>query len=211
MRLQMAGSAGQLELIIDEPAGRPVGIAMISHPQPLLGGTPRHIVPHSTAQRLLQAGWIAVRPAFRGVGGSEGKHDNGVGEAHDAVVVAAYLRRQYPGLPLALVGFSFGAYVYARTSVLLEQEAPVQAVVLMGLPVGDVPGGRHYEPLPLLPRSFLLHGEFDAMAPLSQVLDWVRPSQHPVQVFPGADHFFKGCLHTALDYVVSHLSAHTDL
>jgi alpha/beta superfamily hydrolase len=205
----LPGPAGPVQLTVSAPsgalAGAPRGLALISHPQPLLGGSPRHIVPHSTARRLSEAGWIAVRPSFRGVDGSAGDYDGGPGEAEDAAALARQLRAEHPGLPLALVGFSFGAHVYARLACALEQAAPADAIVLMGLPVGPVPGGRDYEALPIPRRSLLLHGEEDAMAPLAQLLDWGRATQHPVTVFPGADHFFKGCLAAALDLVVAHL------
>lgn len=199
------GPAGKLQFLLSLPSGAPRGIALVSHPQPLLGGSPRHIVPHSAARRLGAAGWIAARPSFRGVDGSEGAYDHGIGEAEDALAVAAHLRAQHPGLPLALVGFSFGAHVYARLACRLEAAAPAAAIVLMGLPVGTVPGGRNYEAMPIPRRALLLHGQEDAMAPLSSLLEWGRPRQHPVVVFPGADHFFKGCLEQALDLVVAHL------
>ncbi|SDV49005.1 alpha/beta hydrolase [Chitinasiproducens palmae] len=205
MQTSIAGPAGTIQLLVDLPEATPHGIAMVSHPQPLLGGNPRHIVPHSIARGLRAAGWIAVRPSFRGVDGSEGSYSDGVGEADDAVVVADHLRHLYPGLPLALVGFSFGAHVYARAACLLESRAPVHAIALLGLPVGRVPGGRAYEALPLPDRTLLLHGQDDAMAPLPQLLAWGSARQHPVTVFPGTDHFFKGCLPRATALIVSHL------
>jgi alpha/beta superfamily hydrolase len=201
----VTGPAGRLQLTISLPAGTPVGIAMISHPQPLLGGTPRHIVPHSAARRISEAGWIAVRPSFRGVDGSEGSYEEGLGEAEDGLAIAAHLRAEYPDLPLALVGFSFGAHVYARLACSLEQMQPADAIVLMGLPIGTVPGGRDYESMPIPRRSLLLHGQDDAMAPLSALLEWGRAAHHPVVVFPGTDHFFKGCLEQALNLVTAHL------
>jgi len=201
------GPAGQIQLTVNAPPGEALGVVMISHPQPLLGGSPRHIVPHSTARRLSAAGWIAVRPSFRGIDGSEGTYADGVGEAEDALAVAAHLRARHPGMPLALVGFSFGAHVYARLACRLEEAAPADAVVLMGLPVGLVPGGRHYEAMPIPRRTLLLHGQDDTMAPLPSLLDWGRGAHHPVVVFPGTDHFFKGCLEQALELVVAHLRA----
>jgi len=203
----MTGPAGQIQLVIEPPAGTPIGIAMISHPQPLLGGSPRHLVPHSMAKRLVEEGWIAVRPAFRGVGESAGTYDEGRGETEDAVLIAGGLRDRYPDLPLALVGFSFGAHVYARTACALEPRTPADAVVLMGLPIGLTPGGREYEALPIPTRSLLLHGQDDTMAPLSHVLDWARATHHPVTVMPGTDHFFKGGLPSVLDHVARHLRA----
>jgi alpha/beta superfamily hydrolase len=206
----VSGPAGQIQLTVTMPPGAPRGLALISHPQPLLGGSPRHIVPHTAARRLSEAGWIAVRPSFRGVDGSEGGYAEGSGEAEDGLAIAAALRTEHPALPLALVGFSFGAHVYARLACLLEQNSPAAAVVLMGLPVGLVPGGRFYEAMPLPRRALLLHGEEDAMAPLASLLEWGRGQHHPVTVFPGADHFFKGCLDRTLDLVEDHLRLATE-
>lgn len=200
------GPAGRLQLLVDAPAGRPCGIAMISHPQPLLGGSPMHPLPWSLARRLQAAGWLAVRPAFRGVGRSEGHYTGGEGEAEDAALIAAHLRATHPGLPLALVGFSFGAHVYARLACRLEDgDAPAEAIVLLGLPVGQVPSGRTFPAAPLPARACLLHGEADAIAPLANLLDWARPQQRPVTVYAGADHFFKGCLPQVLDRVLAEL------
>lgn len=39
------GPAGKLQLLIDRPGMPAKGIALISHPQPLLGGSPKHRVP----------------------------------------------------------------------------------------------------------------------------------------------------------------------
>ena len=202
----IAGPAGQIQLTTTMPATPPVGVVMISHPQPLLGGSPQHIVPHRAARRLSETGWIAVRPSFRGVEGSEGDYAEGTGEAEDGLVIAAHLREAYPGLPLALVGFSFGAHVYARLACVLEQEEPAAAIVLMGLPIGRVPGGRDYEAMPIPERTLLLHGQDDAMAPLPSLLAWGRETHHPVTVYPGTDHFFRGCLDQVLDVVAKHLS-----
>jgi len=201
----LTGPAGAIQLLIDEPARAPRGIAMISHPQPLLGGSPKHIVPHSIAKRVVEDGWVAVRPSFRGVGDSAGSYDGGVGEADDAVLIAEHLRWRYPDLPLALIGFSFGAHVYARTACLLEPTTPADAIVLMGMPVGLTPSGRDYEAFPIPTRTLLLHGQDDAMAPLQHVLDWARTSHHPVVVVPGVDHFFKGSLPAVVEHVARHL------
>jgi alpha/beta superfamily hydrolase len=205
----LAGPAGPIQLLIDESASPPVGIAMISHPQPLLGGSPKHIVPHTVARRVVEAGWIAVRPAFRGVGESAGSYADGIGEADDAVLIAEHLRARHPALPLALIGFSFGAHVYARTACLLEPTAPADAIVLMGMPVGLTPSGREYETFPIPARTLLLHGQDDAMAPLPHVLDWARTTHHPVVVVPGVDHFFKGALPAVIEQVAMHLRAVT--
>ena len=197
------GPVGKLQLLIDRPGVPPQGVALISHPQPLLGGSPRHRVPLTLSRKLCAAGWLTVRPSFRGVDGSEGEYAEGIGEAQDMLAVIEHLRSEDPGLPLALVGFSFGAYVFARVASELSPAA--QALVLMGLPVGTVPGGRDYEAQAVPASCLLLHGEADEMAPLANLLDWARPQQREVLLYTGADHFFKGCLEQAVERVIQHL------
>lgn len=55
--LLIDGAVGQIELLIDYPDGPPKGLVLVSHPQPLLGGSPRHIVPLTLARQLRAAGW----------------------------------------------------------------------------------------------------------------------------------------------------------
>ncbi len=203
-----AGPAGAMEVLADAPAQAPRGIALVTHPQPLLGGSPRHKIPHRLAHGLRDDGWLALRPAFRGVAGSAGHYDHGDGESEDILALARALRAQAPALPLALVGFSFGAYVQARVArALLDAGTPADRVVLAGLPVGEVPAERVYDTPPLPEEVVLIHGENDAQAPLAPLLEWARPNGHPVIVVPGADHFFSRSLPLLLKLVRQHLAA----
>ena len=208
--LLIDGPVGVIELIVDTPAGSPCGVALVAHPQPLLGGSARHKVPHFLARALRDLGWLAVRPNFRGVGASEGAHDHGNGESDDLLAVAAHIHRAYEQLPLALLGFSFGAYVQSRVARrLADSSTPASRVILAGLPVGAVEGQRHYATEAVLPDTLVVHGECDERVPLDAVLAWARPQTHPIVVIPGADHFFTGRLPTLRSLVVSHLSRPT--
>ncbi|HYQ55170.1 MAG TPA: alpha/beta fold hydrolase [Pseudomonas sp.] len=198
------GPVGQIQLIVDEPSAPARGVVVISHPQPLLGGSPQHIVPVTLARKLVAESWITVRPCFRGVGKTTGPHDEGVGEYADSLAVVEYIKREYPGVPVALVGFSFGAHVFARAAIALQ--GSLRAVVLLGLPVGHVPGGRYYAPVAIPQDCLLLHGEQDEMAPLDNLLEWARPDRRPVVLYPGANHFFKGCLAEVAEQVSRHLN-----
>ncbi|OZI29301.1 alpha/beta hydrolase [Bordetella genomosp. 1] len=203
--LGLAGPAGHIELLRDAPAGAPRGLAIVTHPQPLLGGSPRHKIPHRLAHALRDDGWLVYRPAFRGVGASAGTYDHGEGESADLLALIAALRAEAAALPLALVGFSFGAYVAARTArALADAGASPACTALAGLPVGEVPAERSYD-TPTLPADVLLiHGEADAQAPLAPLMDWARPTRHPVVVVPGTDHFFSGALETLIGLVRAH-------
>ena len=201
------GPVGRMEVHVDAPSQSPRGIALIAHPQPLLGGSAAHKIPHLLARGVRDAGWLAARPNFRGVGASEGVHDRGEGETDDLVAAVGLLRDAYPNLPLSLIGFSFGAFVQSRVAQrLLEAEAPATHVVLLGLPVGEVEGGsRHYATGRVPHQTLLVHGEFDEAAPLSALFDWARPLSLPVVVLPGADHFFSGHLPLLRSLIVQSL------
>lgn len=188
---QIAGAVGQLECALDLPDpeqfSAPVGLALVAHPHPLYGGTMDNKVAQTLARTFLALGYVAVRMNFRGVGKSEGVHDHGAGETDDMALLLQHMRTQYPDLPLALGGFSFGTFVQAQLQQrLLQQDAASAAerLVLVGTAAGKWP----MPPAPA--NTILIHGEQDDTIPLSAVLDWARPQELPVVVIPGSDHFF---------------------
>jgi alpha/beta superfamily hydrolase len=179
------GAAGQLECALDLPESAPRGLALVAHPHPLFGGTMDNKVVHTLARAFVTLGYATARMNFRGVGGSEGAHDEGRGETDDMAALLAHMQRQYPDLPLALAGFSFGTFVMARLQQrLTAQGAPAERLVLVGCAAGKWP-------IPTVPATtILIHGELDDTIPLAHLLDWARPQDLPVIVIPGADHFF---------------------
>ena len=185
-KIVVAGPEGGLETIVVLPQGEVSGVAVICHPNPLQGGTNTNKVVQTTAKALSQLGYACYCPNLRGVGESEGQHDHGLGEVDDVLAVIAHARAEHGALPLALAGFSFGGFVAARTRAVIEADK----LLLMGVAVGK------YEiPTPPVPADTLvIHGEEDEVIPLSAVMDWARPQDLPVLVFPGAGHFFHGKL-----------------
>src|SRR5262245_65791139 len=106
------GPAGKIECVVDEPAGTPRGVALVAHPHPLFGGTLDNKVAQTLARAFVELGYTAWRPNFRGVGASEGVHDEGRGEVDD---MAAVLEAAGSGKPV-LAGFSFGAAVQTHVA-----------------------------------------------------------------------------------------------
>lgn len=184
----IAGPAGAIECAIDVPgADAPVrGVAVLCHPHPLHGGTLDNKVVQTLARAFVQLGYRAVRFNFRGIGGSAGAWDEGRGEVDDALAVIAALRE--PGLPLALGGFSFGAYVATQAAARLPADARAERLALVGPAVVNFPAA------PVSQDSIVIHGEADEVVPLSAVLDWARPQVLPVTVVPATGHFFHGQL-----------------
>ena len=186
-RVLIPGPVGAIETAIDIPAGMPVGLALVAHPHPLFGGTLDNKVAQTLAKTMVELGYIAARPNFRGVGQSEGLHDEGKGETEDLLAVVHTLRVRFSlaDAPLVLAGFSFGSLVQSRVALRVT----ASRMVLVGTAVtrGKV------EAVPS--DSIVIHGERDDVVPLELVLRWAEPLELPVVVIAGADHFFHRRLH----------------
>ncbi|HEY8048418.1 MAG TPA: alpha/beta hydrolase, partial [Ramlibacter sp.] len=90
-RLRIDGPAGIIEMLRDEPGDGVVvrGTAVVAHPHPLFGGTMENKVVQTLARAFVQAGWRSLRFNFRGVGASQGAHDDGRGETDDMLHIIA--------------------------------------------------------------------------------------------------------------------------
>jgi len=198
------GAAGAIEVAIDVPTGGVAskGVAIIAHPHPLFGGTLDNKVVQTMARAFTQCGWTAVRFNFRGVGGTEGVHDEGRGELDDMLAVVTELA---PAGALCLAGFSFGAFVTTHAFDKLHAARPIDKLVLVGISVvrsaaAQIEAAEHG-------KTIVIHGEADDTVELSAVLDWARPQSLPVTVVPGGGHFFHGQLPLLKSLVVRHLSS----
>ncbi|RZI70069.1 MAG: alpha/beta fold hydrolase, partial [Variovorax sp.] len=176
-KLRLAGAAGVIEALRDvpPPGVHPRGVAVIAHPHPLFGGTMDNKVVQTLARAFVGAGWTAVRFNFRGVGTSEGAHDEGRGETDDML---ALVQQVAPEGPLSIAGFSFGAFVAINALQTLWSSREVERVALVGASVARVPP----PPLPVdsHERVLVVHGEQDDTVALAAVMDWARPQSLPV-------------------------------
>ena len=202
--LSLTGAAGPIEARRDTAPvcahTAPRGVVVIAHPHPLFGGTMDNKVVQTLARAFVQSGWTAVRFNFRGVGASAGSHDEGRGELQDLLAVVAQVA---PEGPIALAGFSFGAFVTSHAVATLWESRSIEQVVLIGtaasrFTVAPVPTEAHS-------RTLVVHGELDDTVPLSAVLDWARPQVLPITVVPGGGHFFHGQLTLLRHLVARHL------
>ncbi|MDN8618612.1 alpha/beta hydrolase [Variovorax ginsengisoli] len=203
-KLRIQGAAGAIEVLRDRAADAvpALGVAVIAHPHPLFGGTMDNKVVQTLARAFVSCGWTAVRFNFRGVGASEGVHDEGRGECDDMREVVAQLA---PEGPLSIAGFSFGAFVASCAIDKLWAARDIRQVVLVGtaasrFSVASLPQAAHE-------RALVVHGEQDDTVPLAAVMDWARPQSLPVTVVPGGGHFFHGQLPLLKNLVVRHLRA----
>lgn len=188
--LAVQGPVGRIDVALDRPSAAPAGVAVIAHPHPLYGGTRDNKVVKTLARALVELGFACWRPNFRGVGDTEGTHDEGLGETDDLLAVLDAARAhpsvsERAAMPVVLAGFSFGCYVQTRVAAQLVQRGePAPRMALIAPAASRFP----LEPVPA--DTLVIHGEADDVVPLADVLAWARPQDLPLVLVPGADHFF---------------------
>lgn len=189
----IAGPVGRLEAILNVPAeNAPVrAAAVICHAHPLHGGMMHFKVIFRAAKALQSQGVAVVRFNFRGVGRSEGIHDNGVGEQDDARAALSEMERRFPGVPLVLGGFSFGSAMAAKVAA---SDSRVKAVLVLGFPVTRI--GNTADLAHIRQPTLFVQGSEDEFGPGHSIRKVVAalPGPHTLQVIEGADHFFAGRL-----------------
>src|SRR5258708_14005106 len=150
-RVFIDGSAGKTEAVAGRPADGARGAGLGAHPHPLYGGTLDNKVVQTLARTFAELGYLSLRPNFRGVGASEGEHDEGIGETEDMLRVVAYAKETFGELPLVLAVFSFGAAVQTQVA----RRTTPHRVALVGVAIGRFPS----ETVPS--DSIVIHGELD--------------------------------------------------
>jgi alpha/beta superfamily hydrolase len=184
---------GRVEAILKEPGGERRGVALVLHPHPLHGGTMHNKVVFRAARALNDAGATTLRINFRGVGLSTGEHTGARGgEQEDASLALDYLDANYPGLPIFLAGFSFGARVGLEVGT---RDPRVRHLIGVGTPAGIRERDYDFSFLSECRKPLLLvqgdRDEFGSVAELRALAARLPPeAQVRVEIIPGAGHFF---------------------
>lgn len=165
-------------------------VALVCHPHPLYGGTMHNKVVFRAAKAALHLGLPTLRFNFRGAGKSAGTFTGGGGEREDVRAALDHLAAHFPGLPVCLMGFSFGSWVGLAVGAT---DARVSTLVGLGVPVNlsDFDFLRDVRKPKLILQG--TRDEFGSVAQVSELYDSLaEPRQiHWIQ---DADHFFAGKL-----------------
>jgi alpha/beta superfamily hydrolase len=190
--LFLEGPSGRLEAILWRPSteARPAIAAVVCHPHPLFGGTMHNKVVYQTAKALDALGVPVLRFNFRGAGLSAGVHDRGAGEQGDVRAALDFLASEFPGVPLLLAGFSFGAWVGLRVGC---EDPRVSHLIGLGIPVNSTDFSFLHECNK--PKLFV-HGSNDEFGAIEKVKALIPtlPGDNRLVVVEGVDHFFAGKL-----------------
>ncbi|WP_213803553.1 alpha/beta fold hydrolase [Granulicella sp. dw_53] len=185
------GPAGRLEAVLNSGSPNATYAAIICHPHPKGGGTMHNKVVYHAMKAFSSLGLPVVRFNFRGVGLSEGEHDEGHGEQEDVRAVLNWIE-QHLNLPILFAGFSFGSSVGLRACC---GDPRVKGLVGLGVPVRAEGRDYSYGFLPQCagPKLFI-SGDHDQYGPRELVEEVLQKAAEPKEIHwvAGADHFFQG-------------------
>ena len=166
----------------DRPGNQGV---IVTHPHPLYGGDMDNDVVGTIVRTYQEKGYSTLRFNFRGVGLSEGVHDQGEGEQDDVRAAIGY----FYGLgkrEIDLAGYSFGAWVNARG---LETYDRVRRLVMISPPVTFV----DFESVKRNRKiQLVVVGSRDDFANL-ETIEEIVPRWNPgaaLRIIRGANHFY---------------------
>jgi len=176
-----------IEGLLDERAGDK-GV-IISHPHPLYGGNMYAAGVESIVHVYWIKGYTTLRFNFRGVGNSQGRYENGIGEQQDVQAALTFLSET--GLKkIDLAGYSFGAWVNAHA---ILQDTLVERMVMVSPPVGFMD---FKEVAAIKCLKLVVTGSQDQIAP-PELIKKMLPAWNPearFEIIDGADHFYGGYL-----------------
>jgi alpha/beta superfamily hydrolase len=188
MPLMISAGAVTLEAHLREPEGEVRGAVVLCHPHPVYGGTMDNRIIYRASKVAAKEGFAALRFNFRGAGHSSGQYDQGLGEMEDVAAIIDWIENKYPGKPLALAGYSFGAWVGLRVGC---SDPRIRAMVGIGLPLDlyDFDYLVDYSN----PSLYIVGSgdEFCSGANLERLAALLPPASKVLRI-QGADHFFTG-------------------
>jgi uncharacterized protein len=184
--------SGDLTLkgILHTKDGLAAGAGVVCHPHPLYGGSMYNNVVDAVVEAMTRRNWTALRFNFRGVGGSEGEHGGGPGEADDAIAAVNWLAQEtrLARGKIVLAGYSFGSMTAATAAPKLHDLA---GLLLVALPLRMA----DFDSLMAFKHPIMLAaGDSDGYCPARdlKVLGEKIGSRAEVRIVEGADHFFAG-------------------
>jgi uncharacterized protein len=187
------GSEGRIEGRYHHSEIKGAPVVLILHPHPLYGGTMNNKIVYRLYHIFAQNGFSVLRFNFRGVGKSQGKYDEGIGELTDAATALDWLQTQNPDASTCWIsGFSFGAWIALQ---LLMRRPEIEGFVAVS-PPANLYDFSFLSPCPA--AGLITQGDKDdvvseeAVSKLASRLSAQQGSQMEYKIVPGADHYYRG-------------------
>lgn len=192
-KVYIAGSAGRIEGMYHQAQKETSPSVLVLHPHPLYGGTMNNKLTYGMAKQFAENDFSVLRVNFRGVGNSDGKFSNGIGELDDAGAALDWLETQNPkASQFWISGFSFGAWIGMQ---LVMRRPEVDFFVVASPPVSRY-NFNFFIPCPT--PGLVIQPENDEIslpASTENLVSKVRQNGNDkiaLEMVEGASHFFQG-------------------
>lgn len=189
------GSEGRLEARYHHSETKGAPLALVLHPHPLYGGTMNNKIVYTLYQAFVECGFSTLRFNFRGVGKSQGKYDEGLGEMMDAATALDWIQHQNPDASVCwIAGFSFGAWIALQ---LLMRRPELEAFIAVS-PPANLYDFTFLTPCPA--TGLITMGDKDdvvaeeSVSKLATRLTGQAGTRIQYKVIPGADHYYRNQL-----------------
>ncbi len=186
------GPDGRLEGRYHHNEHKNAPAALILHPHPKHGGTMNNKVAYHLYHTFANKGFSVLRFNFRGVGRSQGKFDNGMGELSDAATALDWLQlNNQDASAFWIAGFSFGAWIGMQ---LLMRRPELEGYISVS-PPANMYDFNFLSPCPS--SGLIVQGDQDSIVPEEAVsklvnkLSLQKNIKVKYHVVPGADHFYR--------------------
>jgi uncharacterized protein len=175
-------------LLSNQEAFSARGGVVFCHPHPQYGGDMHNPVIASGVQGASEAGLSTLRFNFRGVGESDGRYGDGIGEREDVQAAADCLDATFGerAHSLILFGYSFGAWAGMPVAV---RDGRIHGMMVVAPPLemydfGFLKGCKK--------NKRIVVGSQDLFCPVPLLEEWYRQLEEPktLTLIQGADHFF---------------------
>ena len=169
----------------------PKAVLVFCHPHPQMGGTMNAPLLVAVQDGVVELGWAVLRFNFRGVGASEGDFGLGEEEVADALGAVDEAQHRFPGKPLALAGWSFGAAVALRALPEVPEAIGCVAVAPAVVPKeGITSGAPAPESVAGGPPVLVICGANDELVAPDACREWADKANARYLEVKGANHFF---------------------
>jgi uncharacterized protein len=173
---------------------------VVTHPHPLYGGNMYNPVVKAITDAYQKKEYSTLRFNFRGTGKSEGKFENGSGEASD-LIAAVHFMRSKGVKALCVSGYSFGAWVNAMA---VHSCGEIREMTMVSPPVAFV----DFDPITPSPViKLIITGSLDDIAPANKIKAWLGTlkTNFTFETIYGADHFYNGYTSTLEEIIAKHI------
>ena len=185
------GPDGRLEGRYHQSRSTGAPIAIVLHPHPLHGGNMNNRVVYTLFNAFADRGFSVLRFNFRGVGKSQGRFDNGLGELSDAAYAFDWIQQVNPNSPFCwIAGYSFGALIAMQ---LMMRRPEIEGFITVS-PPANTDDFSFLAPCPS--SGLIVHGDKDEQVPIEAVnklatkLGNQKNISVEMETIAGADHFY---------------------